>query len=197
MTDIIPNDSRYTPLTQQKWCCVPTCIQIVMLKNGIPLISAELLGHYLGLIVPREESKYFWSARTGERPPAGYGTQANDKKYAPNTVFKKLGIPLKMSWSLINKFKTPEQLKDYLVKAEKNDENVLLCFDWGTLVGSKFRNGHLCVFDRMVDKNEIRFIDPGYDGSKWKTVKIEKMFEAMKYHTRGNGAGCWKLNLTK
>jgi hypothetical protein len=39
--EIIPKNSRYIPLTQQKWCCVPMCIQMVILKHGMPLISAE------------------------------------------------------------------------------------------------------------------------------------------------------------
>ncbi|KKQ45907.1 MAG: hypothetical protein US63_C0009G0018 [Candidatus Moranbacteria bacterium GW2011_GWC2_37_8] len=196
MNKIIPKDSRYVPLTQQKWCCVPTCIQMVMLKHDIPLMPAELLGYSLGLIVPKEELKYFWNARTGKRPPAGYGTQANDKKSAPNAVFKKLGIPLKMTWSLINKFKTLDQFKKYLEDAEKNNKDILLCFDWGALVGSKFHNGHLCVFDKAFSETgELRFVDPGYEGSKWKIVKTEKMFEAMKYHGKDNGAGCWELNI--
>jgi hypothetical protein len=47
----IPNDSRYVPFTQQPACCVPTCIQMVMYKNDIPLIPSEEIGYPLGLIV--------------------------------------------------------------------------------------------------------------------------------------------------
>jgi hypothetical protein len=55
--EIVPSDSRYVPLTQQKWCCVPTCIQMVMIKQGIPLQPAELIGYELGLIVPEGGDK--------------------------------------------------------------------------------------------------------------------------------------------
>ena len=97
MIEIIPKDSRYVPLTQQNWCCVPTCIQMIMLKHEVPLLAAEFLGYHLGLIVPEQELKYFWNARTGKRPSSGWGTQIGNQKYEPNLVFEKLNIPLKMS----------------------------------------------------------------------------------------------------
>ena len=114
MNQVIPNDSRYIPLTQQKWCCVPTCIQIVMLRQSIPLVPSELIGHYMGLVVPDDARKYFWEARTGTKPPAGFGTQVSNPKYNPNAVFRNLKIPLKMNWSLINKFKNKNEFKEYL-----------------------------------------------------------------------------------
>ncbi len=100
----IPSDSKYIPLTQQKWLCTPTCIQMVMLRHNMPLVPAELIANMMGLIVPEEGLKYFWNTRTGQKPPAGWGTQAGKPQYGPNFVFKKLGISLKMNWNLINKF---------------------------------------------------------------------------------------------
>lgn len=49
--NIVPLDTRYVPLTQQKWCCVPTCFQVVMLRHNIPLVPAEVIGYHMGLIV--------------------------------------------------------------------------------------------------------------------------------------------------
>jgi hypothetical protein len=194
--DIIPSDTRYMPLTQQKWCCTPTCFQIVMLRHDIPLIPAELIGYYMGLIVPEDGLKYFWNARTGERPPAGFGTQAGNKEYAPNAMFKKLNIPLKITWSLINKFKDIDQFKNYLVEVEKNNNDVLVCYDWGKLFDKpEYQGGHVCVLDRVyVDKDEVRIIDPEYDAPKWRMVKIDKLFEAMKFHGQDKSAGFWELH---
>jgi hypothetical protein len=89
---------------------------MVMLSHNIPLVPSELIGYHMGLVVPKDALKFFWNARTGPRPPAGYGTQAGKPEYGPNAVFKKLNIPLKMSWSLINKFKTLDALRHTLVK---------------------------------------------------------------------------------
>ncbi len=140
--------------------------------------------------------KYFWNARTGERPPAGYGTQAGKKEYAPNAVFKKLNIPLKMTWSLINKFKNIDDFKNYLSKVEANDDDVLVCYDWGKLFGKDdYQGGHVCVLDRVyLDKNEVRIIDPEYDVPKWRVVNIDKLYEAMKFHGKEKSGGFWELH---
>lgn len=192
--NIIPSDTRYTPLTQQKWCCVPTCLQIVMLRHNIPLVSAEHIGYYMGLIVPEDGEKYFWNARTGKRPSSGYGTQAGKKQYAPNTVFKKLNIPLKMTWSLINKFKSVDEFKEYLSQA--HDKDLLVCYDWGKLFDNPgYQGGHVCVLDRVyIDKNEVRMIDPDYDAPKWRVVDINKLYEAMKFHGPEKSGGFWELH---
>lgn len=195
--DVIPQDSRYVPLTQQKRCCVPTCIQIVMLRHKIPLIPVELIGYKMGLIVPTEETKYFWNARTGPRPPAGYGTQAGKLQYGPNTVFKKLKIPLKMSWSLINKFKTINSFRRYLSIVESSNKDFLICYDWSTLFNSKEKEhwGHVCVLDRVFLKTDtVRIIDPASNAPKWRTIHIPDLYKAMTFHSSKNGGGFWEIS---
>ncbi len=193
----VPNDSKYVPLTQQKYLCTPTCIQMVMLRHNIPLVPAEVIGNMMGLIVPEEGLKYFWNAKTGEKPRAGWGTQAGKSQYGPNAVFKKLGIPLKMSWSLENTFKNIEDLYKYLKKIKNKDIDILICFDWGKLLGKeKSGQGHLCVLDKIdLEKNEVRIIDPEYDAPKWRTVKINKLYDAIKVHGKERSGGFWELSL--
>jgi hypothetical protein len=65
----IPPDSRYIPFTQQTSCCVPTCIQMVMYKLGIPLLPAEEIGYHLGLTVHPDKSYLFYNVRTSTKPP--------------------------------------------------------------------------------------------------------------------------------
>lgn len=197
MKQITPSDTRYIPLTQQRYCCVPTCIQIIMLKHNIPLVPAEVIGYEMGLIIPKDELKLFWNARTGPKPPAGYGTQAGKPQYGPNRVFKKLKIPLKMKWSLINKFKNIDEFRDYLSSVERDDKDVLVCYDWGILFDDEYHGGHLCVLDRIyLTKGEVRIIDPEYKASKWRVVKIDKLYEAMKYHGEDKSGGFWELTQT-
>lgn len=197
--NIIPSDTRYIPLTQQKWCCAPTCIQMVMLRHHIPLIPAELIGYHLGLVVPEDGLKYFWHARTGARPPAGYGTQTSKAAYAPNQAFKKLNIPLKMTRRLINEFKDVAGFKKYLSAVETNDTDVLICYDWGILFDKPdYQGGHVCVLDRVyLDKNEVRIIDPEYNVPKWRVVNIDKLYQAMKVHGKEKSGGFWELTAPK
>lgn len=194
-----PNDLRYIPLTQQEYCCVPTCMQMVMYKHGIPLVPAEELGYHLGLVVPPEKARLFIKVRTSETPPAsGYGTQIYLPEYEPNKAFKKLGIPLSFSMKPITEIKTAEQLLEELETAESKDKDVLLCFNHGALIDDPSRDwGHLCVFDRMVD-GQIRIIDPSPNQPKWRLVSAEKMLEAMKIHgKRKTAAGLWYLENLK
>ena len=200
MNQVIPNDSRYIPLTQQKWCCVPTCIQIVMLRQSIPLVPSELIGHYMGLVVPDDARKYFWEARTGTKPPAGFGTQVSNPKYNPNAVFRNLKIPLKMNWSLINKFKNKNEFKEYLRDIYNSNKDVLVCFDWPSLFDpqSEGRWGHVCVLDKVdLIKDEVRIIDPEYDAPKWRVVDIKDLYHAMKFHGKDKSGGFWELTLTR
>ena len=198
--EIVPKDSRYIPFSQQPYCCVPTSIQMVMYRHGIPLIPAEELGYYLGLTVPKEASKFFWHVRTGKRlkssfrPIAGYGTQIYERGYEPNKVFKKLGIPLTMELKPIEYFKKFSEFLEYLSILSHHDFDVLMCFHHGTLVNDKTKdNGHVVVLDKIYLKdNTIRFVDPTR-GPKWKIVTMKKMYNAMKAHANGKIAGFWEL----
>ncbi len=194
--EIIPKDTRYVPLTQQKWCCVSTCIQMVMLKHNIPLVSAELMAYYFGLLVPKKDVEYFWNAKTGPKPLAGYGTQLNEDT-AANKLFRKMRIPLKMKWHLIDRFEDIGQFNSYLKEAKRKDKDILVCYDWGTLFNKTYHGGHVCVLDKIyLNKNEVRIIDPEYKAPKWRVVKINKLFQAMKYHGKDKSAGFWELTAT-
>ena len=188
---IVPRDSRYIPLTQQKSCCVPTCVSMIMYKNKIPLLPMELLGHYFGLIVSPENKKLFWNARTGEKPLSGYGTRINLKRYEPNSVFKKLKIPLKMVIHSVANF-TDKTFVSYIAKSVKENKDIMVCFNSGVL-NNQAGDGHVCVIDRVYpSKNEVRIIDPSYNKPKWRMIKINKLRKAMEMHP-ANGGAFWEL----
>lgn len=91
-----PSDSRYIPFTQQPSCCVPTCIQMVMYRQDIPLLAAEEIGHHLGLTVPPERSALFYGdveTEVSDGFPLG-GIRSHLPEYHPNAAFARLGIPL-------------------------------------------------------------------------------------------------------
>ncbi|MEK7618000.1 MAG: hypothetical protein AAB410_02540 [Patescibacteria group bacterium] len=198
--DIIPKDSRYIPFSQQPYCCVPTSIQMVMYRHGIPLIPAELLGYYLGLTVPKRAAGFFWNANIGKRaasqirPIAGYGTMIYEKKFEPNKVFKKLKIPLRMELRPVSSFRDFMEFKNYLAGLAKKDFDVLLCFHHGTLVNDPSKdNGHVVVLDKVyLTEQKIRFVDPTR-GPKWKIFSMKKMYEAMKAHNSSKVGGFWEL----
>ncbi len=200
--NVVPKDSRYIPFSQQPYCCVPTSIQMVMYRHGIPLIPAEELGYYLGLTVPKDAAGFFWRMRTGKRRPsslrpvAGYGTRIYERNYDPNKVFKKLGIPLTMKLKSIRSFKNFTGFRKYLLALSRQDFDVLMSFHHGTLANDPAKdNGHVVVLDKIYPaKGMIRFIDPTR-GPKWRMAAMRKMYDAMQAHPNGKVAGFWELNL--
>lgn len=193
MKDIIPKDTRYIPMTQQKSCCVPASISVVMYKLGIPLVPQELLGYHLGLIIDEKNKDLFWHPRTGERPKSGYGTQIRLKEYNPNVAFDKLNIPLKMVIHPVDKFKTQTEFVDFISICIKEDRDILACFDHGTLSGDDKKGGHVCVVDRLyLAEGIIRLIDPSPNKPKWRNVEINLLRKAMELHPSGGG-GFWEL----
>lgn len=190
-----PDNSRYIPFTQQPSCCVPTCIQMVMYKNGIPLVPAEEIGYHLGLIVHPDRSKYFYNARTStEKPSAGYGTRIYLPEFEPNVAFKNLNIPLHLTVRPISEIDNPGELVTLLGEVEANNNDALLCFNHGVLVDDKEKDwGHVVVFDRIVDGN-IRIIDPSPEHPKWREVEANKLFNAMEKHGEKKSGGLWLVN---
>jgi hypothetical protein len=170
---------------------------MVMLKNNIPLLSAELIGHHLGLIVDSESTKFFWNVTTGERPSSGYGTRISNPEFNPNAMFKSLEIPLKMTWSLINKFKSIDDFRGYLSATVVDNKDILVCYDWPTLFNPQLKDrwGHVCILDKVdTEKDEIRIIDPSPNSAKWITVKISDMYHAMQVHGEEKSGGFWELS---
>jgi len=188
MKNIIPEDTRYVPLTQQSYCCVPTCISMVMYKLDIPLIPQELLGFHLGLVLNKKDKNLFWNARTGKKPKTGYGTQMGKKQFEINLIFKKLKIPLKVTACLIKNFKTKKELISYISSSVKKDKNLIVLLRSGVLNNTDSMNGHACVIDRIYPaKDIIRLIDPSAKQAKWREFKIDKFIKAVKLHPTGEG----------
>lgn len=192
MTEITPKESRYIPITQQRWCCVPACISMIMYKNKLPLVAQEELGHYLGLIVPKDQMFLFHEGKTGPKPKGGYGTRIFKKEYYPDEAFKKLNIPLKMTFHPIDEFKTEKEFEKFLKQIEKNDGDAVLCFDYGTLHNHKYVGGHAVVFDR-VKGGKMRIVDPWFDLPKWQTHKFFKLYKAMQKHGKEQMGGVWEF----
>jgi len=169
---------------------------MVMYKNGIPLVPAEEIGYHMGLVVPPSDERLFYNVRTSEiKPPAGYGTRIYMEEFDPNTAFKKLEIPLTLTINKIADFDSSEDVYSFMKKAEKENKDILFCFNHGAMVDDPERDwGHLVLFDRIID-GQYRIIDPSPTHPKWRGVSPERMFYAMKKHgEKPTAAGVWEIN---
>lgn len=193
--ELVPGDTRYVPFTQEKYHCVPTCVQMVMYRLNIPLVPAEQLGHHMGIVVPEEDAGLFWKATTGEMPQSGWGTRIYLPEFSLDTVFNRLNIPLAVEMRLINQFENPAQVREFLEAAQASDEDVLVCYQYGALFDTKSTGGHVNVFDR-INEDDVRLVDPERTVPKWRTVKLDKLFDAMKAHGPEKSGGFWVLKAT-
>jgi len=193
-----PNDSRYIPFTQQPYCCVPTSIQMIMYRNGIPLVPAEEIGHHLGLTVTLEDADYFYSVRSAATPPtaSGFGTDISRPEYEPNSAFERLGIPLSFQMQLASAIDSKESLLDSLRKVEADNKDALLCFNHGVIRGKYEPNsGHVVVFDKIIN-GQIRVVDASPRQPKWRLLGASLLFNAIQQHRDKNSGGIWNFTKT-
>lgn len=182
---------KYIPFTQQPYCCVPTCVQMVMYRRGLPLIEQEEIAYELGLTVPESDSHLFHKVRTGKMPSSGWGTQIQEKDYSLQIFFDNYGLQLK--FEIKNSFKNSDELGRYLSKLQGDgDTDVILCFDYGKLWGLNRRGGHVCVLERIAG-SEVHIIDPERNVPKRRTVNINSLFKAIDFHGEHNSTGVWVI----
>lgn len=180
--------SRYIPIVQQPYCCVPTCLQMIMYRNKIALVEQEDLGHALGLIVPEDAKKYFNRVRTGERPPAGYGTQIRIPAYSLDSAFKRLNIPLESRIHTIDYIKSVDMLRKFFEDTLKAKGDTIVCFKNDSGDG-----GHACVFD-YLDGDDVWLVDPYIERPRHRKMKIDELYQRMLDHGASKNAGCWEIN---
>ncbi|MBM3257493.1 MAG: hypothetical protein FJY98_04215 [Candidatus Liptonbacteria bacterium] len=167
---------------------MPTSISMVMYRLGIPLMPQELLGHHLGLIIDAKHKRLFWNVRTGKRPKAGYGTQIDTEPHEINAVFRKLKIPITVSTHPITEFRTKADLVAFISDALYEDTDLIVILASDALNGTRKRNGHACVVDRIYPpRNIIRLVDPSAVQPKWREISINTFIRAVKLHPAQNG----------
>ncbi len=180
--------TRYIPLTQQPFCCVPACLQMILLRRCLPLFAQEKIGYELGLTVPRSYNKILPGARSGPKPPGGWGTRLHKKEYSLNSFFHKYQLPLKYCYFPASKI---DDAKEWAERQIKRDNDVIACFDYGELYGGETQ-GHISLLDSVSDSRAI-LIDPEYEKPKFRKVTFKRLLRSMEYHGEDKLGGFWLI----
>lgn len=171
----------YIAMTQQLYCCVPACVQMVLYRRDLPLLEQEDIGVDLGLRIPPEEVNNFRNVPTGRRPPGGWGTRINVKKYSLNTFFKKRNLPLSNTYySLDDILDVPEFIGDNL--SQNND--ILICFRYDALYHVDIPYGHASLIEE-IDNSTVTLVDPR-QGPKRKKVSVDDLIKSIEKHHKGD-----------
>lgn len=182
----VASDSRYIPFTQQPYCCVPASLEMVLYKNGLPLLSQEEIGLELGLVVAKKDADLFSNVPAFDRPivSSGFGTRVQDPDYGLDKLIKKYNWPFTPSLILASEIKSDQALLEQLKNAEERDDDVLICY----LTDNGY--GHVVVFDRLAN-GVIRVVDPEPNHAKWRTINPVDMFNRIQQHGDNNFGGLW------
>lgn len=181
-------DPRYQIITQEPYCCVPACIQMVLKRRGLPILDQEGIGIQLGLVVPPVEAAYFNNVSAGKAPPAGWGTRINIRRYGLNKFFTVNKLNLESVYMLPNDFK---QARDFIEERLGQNNDLLVCFKYGVLYHNNIPYGHASLIER-IDGQKITLVDPAYERKK---VTIKDLLSSIKDHRKGNIVlgGIWAI----
>ena len=185
---VVPTDSRYIPFVQQPYCCGPACVQMILYKNGLPLLSQEEIGADLGLVVPSDQKDAFYKPDYRDTPAvaSGFGTRIQEPEYGLDKLIEKHDWRFKLSLELASSFSSQSGLINRLKNLVKEDDDTLICFqnDHGT--------GHICVVD-IVDEAIVRVMDPSQHYPKWRRMSHNEIFDRVTAHGDANFGGLWIL----
>lgn len=185
------DNTRYWPITQKPYCCVPTSLQMVLQKNKLPKLSQEIIGNELGLIVPPEYADEFENVQVSEEPivSSGFGTRIQDPDFSLERLIKKQKWPFTLTKRLASDIKSEQELLSILTAIEKQDDDALICYQ------NNKGYGHVVVFDRVIG-DKLRIIDPSPNDDKWREVSVTEMHKRIQAHGDKNFGGVWLLERT-
>ena len=182
---------EYIAMTQQPYCCLPTCVQMILYRRGLQLLEQEIIGIDLGLKIPKEELHNFENVSIGKRPPAGWGTRINVKKYNLNGFFKKRGYPLESAYFSVEDIKSVPR---FIANNLKQGNDILICFQYGRLYNVDIKDGHASLIEEIDDK-KIILVDPQAN-KKRRIVNFDDLIESIVLHKRRNVklGGFWVIS---
>ena len=179
----------YNLIKQLPYCCVPTCIQMVLSRRGLPPLSPEDIGIDLGLTIPPEEKSNFKKIHSGKMPSAGWGTRINEETYGLNNFFRKNKIHLESKFTSVEEIKS---VKNYINENLLKGNDILVCFRYGTLYpgGALFGHGSLI---ESIEKDTITLVDPHGERKK---VNVNDLITSIKVHYKNgqNLGGFWSIS---
>jgi hypothetical protein len=172
---------NYIPLTQQKYCCLPCCIQWVMLRRGLNLISQDEMAKDLGVVIAPEDQRLFnIKMKVAKKLPQGklgYGTWV----YKIPQFLKKHKIPLTVTRVYPSKI---DNIQNFLCENLKCGNDIIVSFNVAAYAkpGSGVNYGHSCVIDSVMVKNKnviVTLGDPAYSHRKFFDIDLQKLLDGM------------------
>lgn len=180
---------KYKHIPQKPYCCVPTCIQMVLHRRRLPTLSQSVIAYDLGVILPPEHKHLLPKSHIGRKPKSGWGTRIDIKKYSLDSFFKKRKYPLKEIFYSADKFLSVRGLGKFLSDNLKEGSDLLICFNHSLLYNKQGAWGHASLIE-SIKGNKATLRDPRPERKRARSVLLSKLFKALKnlYH-----GGIWVI----
>lgn len=178
---IIRIKPNYIPLTQQKYCCVPCCLQWILLRSGLKMFSQDQLAKDLGVVIPPEDQRLFnIKQKTLAKLPKGKGGYGVWTYKFPQ-VIKKYGWPL-----MVRRFypsKIPD-VKKFLADNLSAGNDIIVTFNVAAYAkpGSGVNYGHACIIDSLKINGKKAVVilgDPSFSHRKFFEIDLQKLLSGM------------------
>ncbi|QQG37794.1 MAG: hypothetical protein HYS26_04190 [Candidatus Kaiserbacteria bacterium] len=171
-------DPPYTPLTQQRMCCVPCAVQWVLLRRGLPIFTQEKIGEALDLTVPPVHKKLFCEGVMVSitEPAHGWGSKT-DGHDALNKFFKENRLPVRARHVKHSALKKPEDLIERNIK--KGNDVMFITFMG--VIDKKYRWGHALVVSALKREKEpvVTVGDPNFVAPKFYDLPLSLILKGM------------------
>lgn len=169
----------YTPLTQQRLCCVPCAIQWILLRNKLPIFTQEQIGRALRLTVPTKYKRLFGKGIriVSKKPSRGYGTQVTTAGPL-NSFFKRHNVPMKVTRIPHSKLCDPVEI----ISSNLKKGNDIMLQTFMSPLDKKKQFGHALVVSEIFPGKNLKLIvgDPDFFAPKFYEVPLSKVLKGMK-----------------
>jgi len=172
---------EYIPFTQQKYCCFPCCIQWILFRRGLKLISQDKIAKEVGLVIPPEDQRLFnEEMKVVKELPKGVTTYGVWKVDILK-FFKKYRVQLKMTSYYPSKI---PDVKKFIINNLQKGNDMIVSFNVAPYANPKYKVNyiHSCVIDSIRTKDKKTIItlgDPSYTHRKFFDIDFDILLEGM------------------
>lgn len=180
---------RYKYISQKPYCCVVACVQMLLQRRQLPLLTQEEIAYELGVVLPPDQRHLLPKSYKVAKPKSGYGTRIQTKRYALKGFFRRRKYPLTDAYFIGNRFRTAMTLRKFLREQLGAGNDLLTCFNYPLLYGLNGSWGHASLVER-IDDEFVYLRDPDPSQKKLRRVVIADLRKAMQGFA---GRGVWVI----
>lgn len=177
---------RYKHIAQKPYCCVPACVQMILERRDLRLLTQPTIAYDLGVALPPNQRKLLPKSYNVPRPKSGWGTRINKSKYSLGSFFKGRKYPLREEYHSAKSFASIRSFRKFLLD-NVNENDMLVCFNYPMLYELEGSWGHASLVVGVGD-SYVTLRDPDAKQTKLRRVELGKFYLSLKNHP---GGGVW------